>query len=382
LSTVALEKSHRVSTRGAVGAALALFTAGGLFWAFLPFFVGLQQHRAGLSATQAGALGSAYLFGVSLVGLVAPWWMARVPGRAVVAFGVLLVWTSLAILGMDLGYLRSVAACVGIGMTFGAFWAIAFRVFGAARNAERLFAVAMAVGYAVLALVTFSVGHLVLPSSGLVGMTIVIGALVGVLSLAAMKLPPSVTTEVTVVESGAGNEKRLMLMCGLAANALFSLAFAAVWAFAERIGSLSGFAEPAVASVLSSSLLFTGLGSVAVVFVGKRVGRWKVLVSMFLLLALCMLLLGHVAEIELFAFAIAGLGFGVGAALPYEMAIVSECDVRGRFVTLIVAMQGLGTALGPIAGGMAFQSFGVTAVGLVGVSALVLSFVLLVAADR
>ncbi len=382
MSAEAFEKSHPVSTHGAVGAALALFTAGGLFWAFLPFFVGLQERRAGFSATQAGALGSAYLIGFTLVGLVAPWWLARVPTRAVVAIGVLLVWGGLAILGFEFGYVPSLAACVGIGVALGSFWAIAYRVFGAARNAERLFAVAIAVGYAVLALVTFFIGHLVLPGSGLVGMTIAIGVLVGVLSLGAIKLPRGLTTESTVVQSGAGKEERSMLLYGLAAIALFSLAFAAVWAFAERIGAISGFADPAVVSVLASNLLFTGLGSLAVAFVGKRVGRWKVLTSMFLLLAVCMLLLGHVAAIGWFALAIGGLGFGVGAALPCEMSIVSDHDIRGRFVPLIVAMQGLGTALGPIVGGMAFQASGVTALGLVGVSALVLSFVLLVAADR
>lgn len=383
VSAVATGESHPTSARGAIAAALGLFTAGGLFWAFLPFFVGLQERGAGLSATQAGTLGSAYLAGFTLVGLTAPWWITRLSTRVVVAVGVLLVWAGLAALGLRVAYGPSLVACFAVGIALGSFWAIAYRVFGAAENAERLFAIAIAVGYAVLALVTFAIGHLVLPGSGIVGMTIAIAAIVGLLSLGAIKLPAALTPAgATVTQLGAAPGKRWMLVSGLAAIALFSLAFAAVWAFAERIGTASGFANSSVASVLSSNLLFTGFGSLVVAFIGKRLSRWTILIAMFILLAVCMLLLGRVSEIAWFAFAIAGLGFGVGAALPGEMSIVSERDTQGRFVALIVAMQGLGTALGPVTGGMAFQGSGVIGLGFVGVSALVLSFVLLVAADR
>jgi len=368
--------------RAAIGAAIALFTAGGLFWAFLPFFIGLQEDRGGLSATQAGALGSAYLVGFTIAGLAAPWWSMRMSPRAAVAVSVALVWLGLASLAFGVGYLPALIACAGIGLALGAFWAIAYRVFGAAPNAERAFALAIAIGYPALAVITFLIGHFVLPQSGLFGMTTAIALLIGLLAAAAVKLPAQFGNAAAATRVGAGEEKRLRLVCGLAAIALFSLAFAAVWAFAERIGTQAGFAGSTVTSVLSSNLLFTGLGSTGIALLGKRIGRWQVLVASYVLLAVCMAVLGHAGTIALFVFAIAGLGFGVGTGLPHQMSIVSQCDVRGRYVALIAAMQGLGTALGPLVGGVAFQSSGATALGIVGAAALVASFAMLIAADR
>ncbi len=36
-------------SRPQLGGAMALYTAGGLFWSFLPFFIGLQEEAASLS---------------------------------------------------------------------------------------------------------------------------------------------------------------------------------------------------------------------------------------------------------------------------------------------------------------------------------------------
>ena len=61
--------------RGVFTGALGIYTAGGLFWAFLPFFVGLQVGAGGMTQAQAGSLGSAYLVGFSLASLTGLWWV-------------------------------------------------------------------------------------------------------------------------------------------------------------------------------------------------------------------------------------------------------------------------------------------------------------------
>ena len=74
----------RTSQRTFAGA-LGIYTAGGLFWAFLPFFVGLQVSTGGLSEAEAGSLGSAYLIGFSLTSLGALWWVPRIDWRVTTA---------------------------------------------------------------------------------------------------------------------------------------------------------------------------------------------------------------------------------------------------------------------------------------------------------
>ena len=63
------ERSATADGRRAFTGALAIYTAGGLFWAFLPFFVGLQVSSGGMTQAEAGSLGSAYLVGFSLASL-------------------------------------------------------------------------------------------------------------------------------------------------------------------------------------------------------------------------------------------------------------------------------------------------------------------------
>ena len=62
--------------RNFVGA-LGIYTIGGLFWAFLPFFIGLNISSGGFSQAQAGSLGTGYLVGFSTASLTALWWARR-----------------------------------------------------------------------------------------------------------------------------------------------------------------------------------------------------------------------------------------------------------------------------------------------------------------
>ena len=50
-----MSEAKAISGRGAFGGALGIYTAGGLFWAFLPFFVGLQVGTGGMTQAQAGS---------------------------------------------------------------------------------------------------------------------------------------------------------------------------------------------------------------------------------------------------------------------------------------------------------------------------------------
>jgi DHA1 family inner membrane transport protein len=374
--------SAQVMGKSAVGAAIALYTAGGLFWAFLPFFIGLQADRGGLGVAQAGALGSAYLTGFTLAGIAAPWWTTRTPPRTAVAACVLLVWLCLGMLARSVGYFSAVAACLGVGIALGAFWAIAYRIFGAARGAERVFALAIAIGYTSLAAVTFLIGRYVVPAGGLAGMAIAIAMLISLLATGAVSLPKQLAGADVMVSNDVARGQKPKIWLALAGIFLFSLAFAAVWAFAERIGTRAGFAAPTVASVLASNLLVTGLGSLLVAALGSRVGRMSALACSYALLAVCMGMLGSAGSVVYFAVVVTGLGFGVGTGMPYQMSLVGRLDPQGRFVTLIAAMQGFGTALGPLAGGFAFAGGGATALGLVGVAALAVSFILIGAASR
>lgn len=353
--------------------ALALYTAGGLFWAFLPFFIGLQTDRSGLTSTQVGLFGSAYLAGFSMASITALGWAPRLHWRTCIVGAVALIIAGFFTLGSITAFYGSLLACMAIGLAMGSFWVIAYRVFGASENPDRSFGLAIGIAYSLLALITFLIGRIVIPVSGLSGMMTVIVLLVIALGVVGLWVPNNISAP-DHVEVATGRVRLLPVLMALAGIFCFGLAFAAIWTFGERIGVTAGIDKRAVGMVLSSNLLITALGSLLAAALGNRHGRFAPLVASYLVLGGCMIAVAHISSMVIFAVALGGLGLGVGFGMPFQLATVSSLDRSGRFVTLITGAQGLGTAFGPFAGGLAFEYAGAAGAGWVGLAALVGSF--------
>jgi MFS family permease len=353
---------------------MALYTAGGLFWAFLPFFVGLQTDKSGLTATQAGLFGSAYLGGFTLASVSALWWVVRLNWKVCVIAGVALIIAGFFTLGNISEFSGSALCCLGIGLAMGSFWVIAYRVFAASQNPDRSFGLAIAIAYSLLALITFVIGRYVIPVSGLLGMMTVVTLLVIALGALGLWVPKGIVQGPLAADASV-REPVAPVLTALVGIFFFGLAFAAIWTFGERIGVSAGLDQRAVGVVLSSNLLVTGLGSLLAAALGNRYGRFTPLALSYVVLALCMIAVAYISSFAVFALAIGGLGFGVGFGMPFQLATVSSLDNSGRFVILITAAQGLGTAFGPFAGGMAVDQAGAAGAGWVGLAALIASFI-------
>lgn len=365
------------SAPAATGAAVALYTAGGLFWAFLPFFLGLQADKIGLSAYQAGLLGSAYLSGFTLASLSALWWAARFDWRGCVALALVVILACLYELAIGGAFWGVAGACGAMGISMGTLWVVAYRVFGASRNPDRIFGLAIAISYTALATITFLIDRFIVPTSGLTGLMAAMAGFTVVLGCGAVFLPRGLVARGAVSVSGVP-KVRGALYAGLASILLFGLFFAALWAFALRIGVAAGFSRASVSAVLSSNLLVTGVGSVLASAVSLKSGRNIPLMASYGILAVCAGALTHPAAFPVFAAATTGLGLGVGFCMPFQLGAISSLDEEGRFVTLIAAAQGIGSALGPVVAGIAFDAIGTRGVGGVALIALAFSFVALV----
>ena len=254
----------------------------------------------------------------------------------------------------------------------GSFWVIAYRVFAASQNPDRSFSVAIAISYSLLALITFVIGHYVVPVSGLRGMMTVIALLVIAFGAVGLLVPSTIVTDVRATQ--AARQPVAPVLTALIGIFFFGLAFAAIWTFAERIGLAAGLDKGSVGVVLSFNLLVTGVGSLLAAALGSRFGRFAPLTLACLVLALSMVAVTHISSLTVFALAIGGLGLGVGFGMPFQLATVSSLDRSGRFVILITAAQGLGTAFGPLAGGIAVDRAGAPGAGWMALAALAASF--------
>ncbi len=353
------------SIRGRIAGAIALYTAGGLFWAFLPFFVTLQIGQGGLSAASAGLLGTGYLAGFTLSSVAALWWTRAFDMRAVIAGALLVVIAGFSVLGFSSGFAISLACCLLIGCAMAALWVIAYRMIAQSPRADRNFAAAIGISYPALALITFLSSHIVVPHAGLTGVLLTIAALVAIFGLGGFRVPARL--DAPAVSAGGKEGARLSAgLLALASLLLIGFAFACIWSFGARLGADAGFDDRIVGAILSSNLLLTGVGSLAATAMGGRFGRLPPILASLILMALCMAGLALHPDLASFALSICGLGLAMGVAMPFQLAAIAADDRNGRLVSLIAAVQGGGTALAPPLAGWALETHGAGAIALIG----------------
>ncbi|MGH8222846.1 MAG: MFS transporter [Woeseiaceae bacterium] len=364
-----------LSGRGVFAGALGIYTAGGLFWAFLPFFVGLQVSSGGMTPAEAGTLGSAYLVGFSLASITGLWWVPRFNWRMTIGTAAATVVLGLFAMANAASYGVSIASVLVIGVMMGGIWSIAYRIFAATPNPDRSFAIGIVVGYSGLALVSYTVGQFVVPEHGLRGSAWLLSAVIVVLGCSALLLPSG---------SNAGMAESTAISCRpprRVASALLGIlvtafAFAAVWAFAERIGVAAGFGTSRISPVVASNLLASAAGSVLATALGIRLGRRRTLLGGMALMAAAILSLSWAETYWIYAVGIVGLGFTIGFVLPYQMGTLAALDAEGRFVVLITAAQGIGSAAGPALGGAAVAAGGLRSLVITATLAMALGVIL------
>lgn len=370
-----MSDAHTITGRRVFTGALGIYTAGGLFWAFLPFFVGLQVSAGGLTQAQAGSLGSAYLVGFSLASLTGLWWVPRFNWRVLIAAAAAIIVLCLFTLAETGSYSVSIGSVFVIGLMMGGFWTIAYRIFGASANPDRSFATGIVVAYTFLALVSYIIGQFVVPDHGLRGSAYLLGAVIVVLGFSAL-LVPSGISEDPGKSTAISYRPPLRVALALLGILATGFAFAAVWAFAERIGVAAGFDSSRISPVVATNLLASAAGSVLATVLGTRFGRRRALLVGMALMVAAIIALSWSETYWLYAMGIVGLGFTIGFVLPYQMGALAALDAEGRFVVLISAAQGIGSAAGPALGGAAVDAGGLQSLLITAVVALVIGAIL------
>ena len=334
--------------------ALAIYTAGGLFWAFLPFFIGLQISTGGLSQAEAGSLGSAYLVGFSIASLSGVWWIGRYNWRKLISTAIVGVVAALFVLQSTESYAMSVASVTVVGVMMGSLWTIAYRIFSTSPNPERSFATGIVVSYTILAAVSYTIGRWIVPNYGLSGSAYLLSAIIILLGLGTFLVTDRSSDSVQQSSTLTKFTPPLNVSMSLFGLLTTGLVFAAVWTFAERLGVASGFNASQISPIVASNLLGSAAGSVLAGIIGTRFGRKRTLLVGLFFMTLSVVALLWAGSYFIYGLSIVGLGFTIGFVMPYQMGTVAALDKDGKFVVLIGAAQGFGSALGPILGGIGF----------------------------
>ena len=339
-----------------VAAACALGIGGYGFYMALPIALGTMAQQLGFSDQQLGWLGSVELLGMLLGALFAAWALRFSRLRSLAGAGTAAVLVaalgSLQVRGFDLSCTVRMLGGFGAGLAYSVSVVCIGNTAAVTRNFGILNAAMVLAGALELAGLPWMA-----EKWGMPGVFAVLGLEAGVAVLLLPALPvvrvaSTVATHCTARTMAIAPRSllRLGLPC-LLATTLCHVGPAANWAYSERLASAAGLSAGHISAVLTIGSLIGALGCLGAWRLGARWGQHRALLATVLLLALVMLSwaapwpgsAGYGVRTVLTALAWAVVGV-------FQQTAVTLIDDSGRLVALVPAAQGIGLAVGPLAG--------------------------------
>lgn len=337
---------------GLVASVLLAFVAtAGLFYVnIMPALVSGLQDGLGFTARAAGLVGSLNVYGAALGALAAVFVVARISWKPV-ALGLLLALIATDLVSTQLTSAGGLMAVrFGHGLIGGLLVGVGFAVIARTSAPDRTFGMLLVVQFGLGGL-----GLLLLP--GLVptfGTPVLFLSLAAFSAVTALMLPflsdyPPRARPAPVTPSG-GMVRWAPLASALVAVFLFQAANMALSAYVIGLGRFYGLSGPFISSTLAASNWIGALGSVLVVVIGLRWGRfWPIAIGALVTIVGVLAFLRSDLPI---LFVVANVLTAVVWAfvIPYLLGLCAAFDPGGRIATLAGFFSKLGLASGPALG--------------------------------
>ncbi|MEU7425114.1 MFS transporter [Streptomyces sp. NPDC040750] len=344
---------------------VALFTAGYLAPYLLPTTVGRLDSALPLTATEAGATGSALLLSSATAGFLLASGVDRIGPRALARAGLALAFLGYGGAALTGSVPAVVAGVLAGGLGSGTVSAVAARGIAAQPDPHRattagLLGVSALAGALYLTIPHLGPGHGV-PLAALALTALAVWPLTGRLSGA-----PTAPAVHAPARGGLGRLPRprtgLLLA---AAMPCWSLAQNALWGVSGRIGLDQAHLTEVTAGAVFAVALGAGLlGVLGAGALGARLGRAVPIGAGTALIAGCVAL--SASARDLWAFAAGEISWNLlyPVVLSYVIGLAASLDRRGRWAVLVGSASSLGTAAGPLTGSVLAGWAGFPAMGL------------------
>ncbi|MGW7511995.1 MFS transporter [Streptomyces massasporeus] len=341
---------------------VALFTAGYLAPYLLPTTVGRLDSDLPLSATEAGAVGSALLLSSAAAGFVLASRVERIGARTLARLGL-----ALALLGYGGAALTTAVPAVVAGAVVGGFGSgtattVAATLIAGQRDPHRASTAGLLTVSALAGAVYLTVPHLG-PGHGLPLAAIALTA------LAVWPLTGGLPTGTPVAPARHDKARLPHARSGLllaAAMVCWSLAQNSLWGVSGRIGLEQAHLGEATVGVVFAVALGAGLtGVLAAGALGARLGRAIPIGGGTVLIAACIALSASATDLGSFAAGEIAWNTLYPVVLSYLIGLAASLDPRGRWAVLVGSASSLGTAAGPLTGSVLSAQAGFPVMGAV-----------------
>lgn len=349
---------------------VALFTAGYLAPYLLPTTVGRLERGLDLSATQAGAVGSALLLSSATAGFLLASRVERIGARTLARLGLVLAAVGYGGAALTTAVPAVVAGAMVGGFGSGTATTVAATRIAAERDPHRASTLGLLSVSALAGVVYLTVPHL--PGHGLTLAAIALTAL-AVWPLTS-RLPagtpgprhaePSTSARLPHRRSG-------LVLAG--AMLLWSLAQNALWGVSGRIGIGQAHLSEATVGVVFAVALGAGLlGVLGAGALGSRLGRALPIGGGTVVIAGCIALSASATGLGTFAAGEIAWNTVYPVVLSYLIGLAASLDPRGRWAVLVGSASSLGTAAGPLTGSVLSAQAGFPVMGTVLAAGLLL----------
>ena len=359
-----------------VVALIVLGAAGIMAFYLMPLIVGAAADTFNLNARQQGSIASAELSGVCAASLCVFVSIHRVNKRKLAVLGLILAICGNLSAIIAWSYSGILLTRLMAGFGGGALLSLAVASLATMPHPDRNFGLLISAEYILAA-----AGFFILPSFlAAYGIDGLFGVLAGILVCCT---PLLIWVPGTRTDSGEAPEMiprgvavNKPAVVGIAALGVYSIGFAGVWVYLERIGRAAGLMPQSVAYVLSLALVMSIAGALTTAALGARINR---------LIPLTVAVIAQVSALSLFVEQFDFLTFVLSVCLlcyfwnitfPYLFAIVAVLDESGRYTIAGNIAALVGTAVGPISVGWLLFGQDYSVVNYFGIGAMLVCWLL------
>lgn len=379
-------EAHPADRPKTIAAAIAAAAIGVLMYNTLPLFLGQLQEGHGLTSSQTGLIGTAFFFGFNIAGLSAVLWIRRLAWRWTALATVPVIVATLLLSIVSDGFAELAALGALCGFASGVIYTIGSVIVGDTSNPERWYGVKVALESLAGTVLLLALPVTLIAWAGFGGTPwgmalLTIALLPLVLMLPANWSKPRYGEGASDADPHGGSTDIAALACAVMALLMVFAGASAIWAFAERMGKLSGFSDESVGALLGITL-FSGIaGSLGVAAFGARLrGALPFLATIGLILG-ALALLSVKGSFALYTLGNCLYMIGWSAATPLASAEIARLDGDGRFTSLLVPAIGVGSMIGPGVAGWLLDVSGVFSVLGFAASSIAIAGGLLLVAD-
>ncbi len=338
------EFDHKLSTTVLIS---ILYPLGPAAIILSPMIVGGVIDSYGFTEQQAGMLASLEGMGLVVASILATVWIRKRSWTGVLFFGLLLT-AALNLISSNLDeFVPLTIVRFFAGFTGGTVFAVAVVALGDNREPDRAFGIAQAMQGAMM-FVAFTAAPPLMRAFGVSGLFYMLAAASILMMLSLFRFPDQgvIRTELAT-EAEAGNGNTRLIWLGLFASFIFFLNIFGLWAFVERIGQAAQLPPNTIGLALGVSQIAAIGGALAAALASDRYGRTVPLLIVLVGQSLVLwALVGKFGSVTFF------IGTSIFQALfmiavSYQMGAIARIDIKGKFLVLMTAAQGLGAAFGP-----------------------------------